>query len=84
MLDGPPLSQRRPRAESKELTNWDSEDSKEDEEEDLGGKSLATFSFLKTHEGDRGQELLWGGSQDWSVLKVRCVDCRILILLLFC
>ncbi|XP_029696317.1 serine/threonine-protein kinase 11-interacting protein [Takifugu rubripes] len=36
VLDGLPLSQRRPRAGSKELTNWDSEDSKEDEEEDLG------------------------------------------------
>lgn len=71
-----PLSQRRPRAESKELANGDSEDSKEDEEEDLGGKSLATFSFLKTHKGDCRQELLWGGSQDWTV------DCR--TLLLFC
>lgn len=85
VLDGLPLSQRRPRAESQELANGDSEDSKEDEEEeDLGGKSLATFSFLKTHEGDCGQELLWGGIQDWSILKVRCVDCRILTLLLLC
>lgn len=82
VLDGVPLSQRRP--ESKELANGDSEDSKEDEEEDLGGKSVATFSFLKTHEGDCGQELLWGGSQDWSVLKVRCVDYRFLTLFFFC
>lgn len=47
VLDSLPLSQSRPRAESKELANGDREDSKEDEEEDLGGKSLATFSFLK-------------------------------------
>lgn len=47
VLDGLPLSQRRPRAESEELANGDSEDSKEDEEEDLGGKSLASSRHMK-------------------------------------
>lgn len=65
VVDVLPFSQRRPRAESNELAKGDSEDSKEDEEEELGGKSLATFLFLKTHEGDRGRELLCGDSQDW-------------------
>lgn len=70
VVDGLPFSQTRPRAESKVSAKGDREDSKEDEEEDLGGKSLATFKFPKRHEGDCGdtRASVWS-TQDWSHLK---------------
>lgn len=70
VVDGQPFSQTRPRAESKVLAEGDREDSKEDEEEDLGGKSLATFKFPKRHEGDCGDtRASVCSTQDWSDLK---------------
>lgn len=49
VVDGPSFCQTRPSAESKASAKGDSEDSKEEEEEDLGGKRLATFTFFKRH-----------------------------------
>lgn len=70
VVDGLPFSQTRPRAESKVSATGDREDSKEDEEEDLGGRSLATFRFPKRHEGVCGdtRAFVWS-TQDWSDLK---------------
>lgn len=52
VVDGLLFSQTRPSAESKVLAKGDSEGSKEEEEEDLGGKSLVTFTFFKRRKGD--------------------------------
>lgn len=55
VVDGPSFSQTRQSAESKGSAIGDSEGSKEEEEEDLGGKSLVTFVFFKRLKGECGQ-----------------------------
>lgn len=50
----PSFSQTRPGDVSKTSTKGDSEGFVEEEEEDLGGKSLASFIFFKRHKSDCG------------------------------
>lgn len=54
VVEGSSFGQTRLTAELKVSTKGDSEGSKEEEEEDLGGESLATFTFFKRRKGDCG------------------------------